>query len=669
MWHKLNIQLQLITLIIAVTVTVALGSLAVAFWLDIQERKSRAIEQTLTVKNVFEQDFIAAITRQDDILFANLKRRLHGFKQIDRVLVLSTTDEVIFNYQHSDEDNYNDLVQKSTEQPSFSGQDLYVRYPLTNGQKQYGSVVFIVDIKSFITQFHQHLIFLVMALPIELLLAMILTWWISRRYNQPIKVLVEAMKHSDIANSRFIRVETNAQNEIGDLFNGYNQMMERIEATTRQIRFQSEHDTLTGLYNRFYIENRLRQALKQENEAPYLLLCFDLDRFKLINDAASYQAGDELLKMLAHSCQEQLPKNAEMARLGGDDFYILLPNTEVETGLELAEKLRQFLSDYRFIWQGSAYSVSASFGVVTFRAHEFTLDELTKAANLALTKAKSRGHNQLQRYQVDETYSDTHKFQVQVAGWIKEALKAKPGLKPITGTARFELYAQAIKPLQTQTTKLGYEVLLRMHDDQGHLIAPDNFLPTAERYQLMTEIDIFVLNTYVDTVLQQPAHLDKLSLVHINLSGSSLNHPDFQSNLKYLIQTRDFPWHKLELEVTETAAVDNFNQAVTFIEYCKSQGIGLALDDFGTGMSSFEYLKSLPFDIVKIDGSFVKDMHSDPTDHAIIRYIQEICELRHQKTVAEYVETEQDVQVLTDIGITYGQGYFFAKPKPLTDWF
>ena len=669
MWHKLNIQLQLITLIIAVTVTVALGSLAVAFWLDIQERKSRAIEQTLTVKNVFEQDFIAAITRQDDILFANLKRRLHGFKQIDRVLVLSTTDEVIFNYQHSDEDNYNDLVQKSTEQPSFSGQDLYVRYPLTNGQKQYGSVVFIVDIKSFITQFHQHLIFLVMALPIELLLAMILTWWISRRYNQPIKVLVEAMKHSDIANSRFIRVETNAQNEIGDLFNGYNQMMERIEATTRQIRFQSEHDTLTGLYNRFYIENRLRQALKQENEAPYLLLCFDLDRFKLINDAAGYQAGDELLKMLAHSCQEQLPKNAEMARLGGDDFYILLPNTEVETGLELAEKLRQFLSDYRFIWQGSAYSVSASFGVVTFRAHEFTLDELTKAANLALTKAKSRGHNQLQRYQVDETYSDTHKFQVQVAGWIKEALKAKPGLKPITGTARFELYAQAIKPLQTQTTKLGYEVLLRMHDDQGHLIAPDNFLPTAERYQLMTEIDIFVLNTYVDTVLQQPAHLDKLSLVHINLSGSSLNHPDFQSNLKYLIQTRDFPWHKLELEVTETAAVDNFNQAVTFIEYCKSQGIGLALDDFGTGMSSFEYLKSLPFDIVKIDGSFVKDMHSDPTDHAIIRYIQEICELRHQKTVAEYVETEQDVQVLTDIGITYGQGYFFAKPKPLTDWF
>jgi EAL domain-containing protein (putative c-di-GMP-specific phosphodiesterase class I) len=313
--------------------------------------------------------------------------------------------------------------------------------------------------------------------------------------------------------------------------------------------------------------------------------------------------------------------------------------------------------------------VSATFGVVCFRAHDFTLDELVKATDSAFAEAKSRGRNQLHLYQPDEGYTENHQHQVQVAGWIKDALKAKPGSQPSAGTARFELYAQAIKPLQTQTSKLGYEVLLRMHDDQGRLIAPDNFLPTAERYQLMTEVDIFVLNTYVDTVMQQPAHLDKLGLVHVNLSGSSLNHPDFQSNLKHLIQTRDFPWHKLELEVTETAAVDNFNQAVTFIEYCKSQGIGLALDDFGTGMSSFEYLKSLPFDVVKIDGSFVKDMHSDPTDHAVIRYIQEISALRHQKTVAEYVETEQDVQALTDIGVTYGQGYFLGKPKPLTDWF
>ncbi|AZR81142.1 EAL domain-containing protein [Thiomicrospira sp. S5] len=668
MWRKLSIQLQLMTLMIAVTVTVALSSLAVAFWLDIKERKFLAIELTNTVKNALDQDLINGLTQKDPALFVNLKRRLQGFPKIDRVLVLSTSDDVIFNYQHSDE-HYNDLVQKSTDKPRFSGEDLYIRYPLTDGQRQYGSVTFIVDIKSFATQFRQHLIFLVMALPIELLLAMILAWWISRSYNQPFTVLVEAMKRSDVANNRFKRVETEAQNEVGDLFDGYNHMIERIETTTRQIRFQSEHDALTGLYNRFYIENRLRQALTQESDKPHLLLCFDLDRFKLINDAAGYRAGDELLKMLAHSCQEQLPDKAVMARLGGDDFYVLLPDTEAETGLKQAENLRQLLADYRFTWEGSAYSVSATFGVVCFRAHDFTLDELVKATDSAFAEAKSRGRNQLHLYQPDEGYTENHQHQVQVAGWIKDALKATPDSHPSPGTARFELYAQAIKPLQTQTSQLGYEVLLRMHDDQGRLIAPDNFLPTAERYQLMTEVDIFVLNTYVDTVMQQPAHLDKLGLVHVNLSGSSLNHPDFQSNLKHLIQTRDFPWHKLELEVTETAAVDNFNQAVTFIEYCKSQGIGLALDDFGTGMSSFEYLKSLPFDVVKIDGSFVKDMHSDPTDHAVIRYIQEISALRHQKTVAEYVETEQDVRALTDIGVTYGQGYFLGKPKPLTDWF
>ncbi len=158
MWRKLSIQLQLMTLMIAVTVTVAFSSLAVAFWLDIEERKSLAIELTQTVKNALDHDLINGITHQDAALFANLKRRLQGFPKIDRVLVLSTADDVIFNYQHSDE-HYNDLVQKSTDKPRFSGEDLYIRYPLTDGQRQYGSVTFIVDIKSFATQFRQHLIF------------------------------------------------------------------------------------------------------------------------------------------------------------------------------------------------------------------------------------------------------------------------------------------------------------------------------------------------------------------------------------------------------------------------------------------------------------------------------------------------------------------------------
>ncbi len=184
----------------------------------------------------------------------------------------------------------------------------------------------------------------------------------------------------------------------------------------------------------------------------------------------------------------------------------------------------------------------------------------------------------------------------------------------------------------------------------------------------MVDIDRYVLSTYLSTVSQYPDHIARLHIAHVNLAGGSLNHPDFQQGLKQLMVQFDFPWHKLALEVTETSAVGDLSQAIGFIRDCQTMGIEFALDDFGTGMSSFEYLKHLPFDVVKIDGSFIKDMHKDPLDLAVIRYIHEISQLRQQETVAEYVETAEDVAALRQIGITYGQGYFLGKPKPLRDW-
>ena len=207
-----------------------------------------------------------------------------------------------------------------------------------------------------------------------------------------------------------------------------------------------------------------------------------------------------------------------------------------------------------------------------------------------------------------------------------------------------------------------------MWDSEGNFISPDDFLPTAQRYQKMVEIDIFVLWTYLEQVTKSKKHIDKLHSAHINLAGSSLNNPDFQDKVKEAVATFDFPWEKLELEVTESSAIGSFTQAKEFIAWLKSVGIGLALDDFGTGMASFEYLKSLPFDVVKIDGSFVKDMHTSQADRSVIKYIHEIASFKGQETVAEYVETQEDVDTLREIGITYGQGYFLGKPRPLKEW-
>lgn len=656
-WRKLGIQTQLMIWIAAVVFTVASSSLGVAFWLDAKQRQALAIELSETINKSLRHDLLKGILSSDAGVYSDLNFRLSDFNQIDGLLLLNDQNAPVFTYSRSGE-THDTLVAKSTANPQFSGVDLFVKQPLVEDGYQFGSVVYIINTQSFSTQFEQHLVVLMLAFPIEILIALLLTWWISRSYNEPFTRLAKAMQRSNVAQNQFEQVRTDAENEIGKLFSGYNDMIGKIESTTEQMRYQSEHDDLTGLYNRYYIDKALQAALQDDSAQSHVLLVIDLDQFKLINDSVGHHAGDEVLKMIARGCQTELPENAVMARVGGDDFYVLFPHTDLASGQQFAQQRLERLSDFRFIWEGQALSVSASMGMVAFKPYEYTLEDLIKVADSAFYAAKNAGRNKLHVYRSDDATSQQFNREIKVAAHIKEALSEA------SNGARFELFAQPIVPLQTPSEQLSYEILIRMWSAEGDFIPPNDFLPTAERYQLMADIDIYVLKTFLQQATNHPEHLQKLHVAHINLAGSSLNHSGFQTELKQLIERFDFPWEKLELEVTETSAVGNFNQAGEFIDYCKQLGIGLALDDFGTGMSSFEYLKSLPFDVVKIDGSFVKDMHTDPSDKAVIRYIQEISALRNQQTVAEYVETQADVDALTEIGITYGQGYFLGKPQP-----
>jgi len=662
MWQKLSIRTQLMMLMIVLLSAIQLTTLFLINWFDRQERQIIAHEQAQTLAKSLNNDFLNAILNPTTDNFAELGFRIAAYQPVDAVRIANAQQLAIYDYQ---KDEYSDgnllrLSNAAIDQPVFDGKHLFLIMPIRADNHVFGSALIVIDPQQYATQIEDRFMTLMWIFPLELLLGLFVAWRVSVRFTRPFAQLAQSMQQQMLLSHHFEPVVTEAKNEVGQLFDGYNQMMGSIQQATEALRFQSLHDDLTGLWNRFAMDQALSRTLLETAALPHHLFKLDLDQFKLVNDQYGYEAGDALLKVLAQALRSAVPDKAMVARLGGDDFLILLPNNAQMLANEVAQTLLDLLHDYRFIWQGQAISVSGSIGMVSFKPNEYTLTALGKASDTAFYIAKSSGRNHLHVYCADDAHTQQFDRDINVAGYIKEALA--------NGPARFELFAQAIVPLQQETTQIGYEILIRLWDSEGRFVAPDDFLPTAERYQLMVDIDRYVLSTYLSTVSQYPDHIARLHIAHVNLAGGSLNHPDFQQGLKQLMVQFDFPWHKLALEVTETSAVGDLSQAIGFIRDCQTMGIEFALDDFGTGMSSFEYLKQLPFDVVKIDGSFIKDMHKDPLDLAVIRYIHEISQLRQQETVAEYVETAEDVAALRQIGITYGQGYFLGKPKPLRDW-
>ncbi|MCW8930003.1 MAG: EAL domain-containing protein [Gammaproteobacteria bacterium] len=664
MWQKLSIRNQLISLLAVLLIVVELTTLALVTWFDQQERRTIAVEQATTLGRSLNNDLLKALISPEADIYSDIAFRISGFKSVDALVLFNENNEAVLS--HGDLDFTSELQGKKLllGQSWFSDKDrLFLQIPVQADDYAFGQALIVINPEQYQTRLHEHYFTLLLIFPILLFVGLVIAWKISWLFTRPFRALASAMKNNNVQKNEYQSISTKAQNEVKSLFDGYNEMISQVQKTTDLLDYRSRHDSLTGLYNRYAIEQELLAVLKKDsNKCDYhALLSIDLDQFKLINDSVGHTAGDELLKMIAHHISHDMPKNIVLARVGGDDFFLLIKETSKDNAILIAEQQLERLKDFRFFWEGNAITVSASIGMVFFTPCEYTLEELIKTVDIAFYTAKNAGHNKLHVYNDQNKEIKQTSDDIAIAGFIKEALQ--------DGPSRFELFAQAIVPLQYEDDKISYEVLIRMWDSNGQFMPPDSFLSTAERYSMMVDIDIFVLWTYLETVCQYPDHIEKLHSAHINLAGGTLNTSDFQEKVKEAIETFDFPWERLELEITETSAVGNLAQASEFINFCRGKGIGFALDDFGTGMASFEYLKNLPFNVVKIDGSFVRDMLTDPVDHAMIRYTHDISQLRDQETIAEYVETEDDVNELRKIGITYGQGYHLGKPYSLNDWF
>jgi diguanylate cyclase (GGDEF)-like protein/PAS domain S-box-containing protein len=428
------------------------------------------------------------------------------------------------------------------------------------------------------------------------------------------------------------------------------------EEFVSQLSWHASHDVLTGLANRREFEARLEKTLgKQMHQGQELTLMFlDLDQFKIVNDTCGHGAGDELLKQTASALQESLRGNDLVARLGGDEFGILL-YSENEDSLQVAERLRCAVQDLRFVWKGRAFNITASIGLVQF-AQLNTVEEALQAADVACYMAKEKGRNRVQIYQP----SDTELVQrLGEMAWVQRIRNA-------LDDERLVLYAQEIRPLRTEKSKLSVEMLVRMVGEDGTLVLPGSFMPAAERYGLMPLIDRWVTRNAISALA---SHLSsgaapRISHCAINLSGATFADENFIEYATQLFREFNVPPKMVCFEVTETSAISNLTSAKRLIEGLKAIGCEFALDDFGAGMSSFGYLKQLPVDYIKIDGSFVRGMLGDPVDYAMVEMIAHIAKVSGKRSIAECVESEWDIAALERLGVDFAQGYAIGKPEP-----
>ncbi|MBD2609030.1 EAL domain-containing protein [Scytonema hofmannii FACHB-248] len=425
---------------------------------------------------------------------------------------------------------------------------------------------------------------------------------------------------------------------------------------SRQLSWQASHDALTGLVNRQEFERQVEQALRLAKlDYQIHALCYlDLDRFKIVNDTCGHAAGDELLRQITVLLQEKIRKTDTLARLGGDEFGVLLSQCTLEQALQLANELRECVQEFRFVWQEQIFLIGASIGLVGIDMNSESLAEIISTADAACYTAKNRGRNRVYVAQTDDQERLQQRGEMQWASRISQALENN----------WFCLYAQTIAPTtRTAENADHYEVLLRLRDQQGNLVLPMAFIPAAERYNLMHLIDRWVIRTLFrnwSTFVR-----DEQSIYAINLSGSSINDDQFINFLYEQFTLHPISPQRICFEITETVAIANLRKARQFIQQLQQMGCRFALDDFGVGMSSFAYLKSLPVDYLKIDGSFIRNIVENPVDDAIVRAITHISSAIGIQTIAEFVENDAILERITALGIDYAQGYGIAAPHPL----
>ena len=426
------------------------------------------------------------------------------------------------------------------------------------------------------------------------------------------------------------------------------------------LEYLATHDSLTGVYNRREFELRLRRALSDalNQKTELTLLYIDLDQFKVVNDTCGHKAGDLLIKQLAQKLNDVVMQRGFLARLGGDEFAVVLEGDNAQMGYMLANKLLSAVQEFRFVWENRVFAIGISIGQVPWQSDIKSAEQLLSMADSACYMAKEKGRNQVHTYSQQDKHMQCYSSELSWISHINHALE----------NDCFELFYQHYHSLSKATSGHHYEILLRMRDQEEKIILPGTFLPAAERHNLTSQIDRWVIQHYFKWLAENPEHKKQLTCCNINLNAHSLADKELKLFVLNAFEKYSIPYNKICFEITESMAIAKMDETLEFINVFHHLGCGFALDDFGSGFSSYSYLKQLPVKQIKIDGNFVKNLLVDPVDMAMVCSIKDVVKAMGMETVAEFVESKEIMVALGKMGIDYAQGYGVSKPKSLDDF-
>ncbi len=679
-FQHLSIQSRLLLLVIGPVFALSCILLLFDFKEQLQREEDKLAQHALTTAKFLS----AVIHKQTELQGQQYIERLLKASQLNREpylsLIIADADNrpvanlgTSFSMQEALPQQDTVVMQQDTVVMQQDTHDItMVKVFSTETKRQLLGYVFVaIDKASLIEDHRQAFIKNVGYITLALMLCSILVSWVSRSISQPIRDMTSALKRFMIG-SQQVSNGKNTLPEIKSLQSTINQIskeMQHVEADMRhriqdaqaQLRYQARHDALTGLVNRQELERRLQQALQDVklHRANHVFCYMDLDQFRVINDTCGHLAGDEMLRQISMILSQRIRAEDTFARLGGDEFGLLLSYCQVEKAIEIAAQLRQMVETFRFMHEGRLFQTGISIGIVEITSDLKDVGQITRHADAACYVAKDNGRNQIHLFHPEDDVLLKRHVEMEWVLRINEAIEHND----------FVLYCQGIFPLQNKELPPFYEILIRKRDEHGGIIPPAEFLPSAERYHLMTKIDRWVIQhafMALQPLFKTQGH-DSPFIVSINLSGTSLGDAQLLPYIQNCFDTYEIPPTKVCFEVTETSAIINIDNTIKLIHELQKRGTRFMLDDFGSGMSSFTYLKHLPVDFLKMDGAYVKEITSNKVDLAMAKAIQSVAQSMDILTIAEYVEDQATLDCLKEMGVAFAQGFYLNKPMPLSD--